>query len=45
MTDRLAALSVLSQHDVPERQRAFEDFYKRFEKDALVIDKWFTIKP
>jgi aminopeptidase N len=44
MTDRLAALSVLSQHDVPERQQAFDDFYKRFEKDALVIDKWFTIQ-
>jgi aminopeptidase N len=44
MTDRLAALSVLSQHDVPQRRQAFDDFYKRFEKDALVIDKWFTIQ-
>jgi len=44
MTDRLAALSTLSQHDVPQRQEAFEDFYKRFEKEALVIDKWFTIQ-
>ncbi len=30
---------------MPERQQAFlDDFYKRFEKDALVIDKWFTIQ-
>ena len=44
MTDRLAALAVLSQHNVPERQQAFDDFYQRFKKDALVIDKWFTIQ-
>ena len=34
MTDRLAALAALSLHDVPERQAAFDDFYKRFENDA-----------
>jgi len=44
MTDRMAALSILSQHDVPERERAFADFYRRYESDALVIDKWFMLQ-
>lgn len=44
MTDRLAALATLSLHDVPARQHAFDDYYKRFESDALVIDKWFQLQ-
>lgn len=44
MTDRLAALATLSQHDVPERQRALADFYARYAADALVIDKWFSLQ-
>ena len=31
-------------HDGAERRAALEDFYKRFENDALVIDKWFTLQ-
>ena len=44
MTDRVAALSTLSQHDVPQREAAFADFYQRYQKDPLVIDKWFTLQ-
>jgi aminopeptidase N len=44
MTDRFAALAVLSQHEVAERDRAFEDFYRRYRSDALVIDKWFSLQ-
>jgi aminopeptidase N len=44
MTDRMAALSVLSQHETPERDRALDDFYRRYENDALVIDKWFSLQ-
>ncbi len=44
MTDRFAALSVLSQHDVPERENALTAFYDQFHDDALVIDKWFTLQ-
>jgi aminopeptidase N len=44
MTDRLAGLAALSLHDTPERQAVLDDFYKRFEKDALVIDKWFMLQ-
>jgi aminopeptidase N len=44
MTDRIAALSTLSHHDVPERQAAFDDFYHRYEGDPLIIDKWFALQ-
>ena len=44
MTDRMAALSTLSLHDVPERARALDDFYRRYESDALVTDKWFSLQ-
>ncbi len=44
MTDRMAALSVLSQHDVPARSEALSDFYKRYESDPLIIDKWMGLQ-
>jgi aminopeptidase N len=44
MTDRQAALGVLTALDVPERQVAFDDFYARYQGDALVIDKWFGLQ-
>jgi aminopeptidase N len=44
MTDRMAALATLSLHDVPERDRALDDFYRRYEAGALVIDKWFSLQ-
>jgi aminopeptidase N len=44
MTDRMAALSTLAQHDVPQREAALADFYRRYQSDALVVDKWFTLQ-
>jgi len=44
MTDRLTALATLSVHDAPERKHAFADFYRRYETDALVVDKWFSLQ-
>ena len=44
MTDRIAALATLSYHDVPERQAALDDFYRRYEGDPLIIDKWFSLQ-
>ncbi|KQT55286.1 MULTISPECIES: aminopeptidase N [unclassified Aureimonas] len=46
MTDRLAALSVLAHRfpEAPETDAALADFYARFEDNALVIDKWFTLQ-
>jgi aminopeptidase N len=44
MTDRMAALTALSLHDGPERERSLTDFYARYATDALVIDKWFSLQ-
>jgi aminopeptidase N len=44
MTDRVAALSALSQHDVPEYPAALDDFYDRFSQQPLIIDKWFALQ-
>jgi aminopeptidase N len=44
MTDRMAALTTLSLHDVPERTQSLEEFYRRYERDPLVIDKWFALQ-
>jgi aminopeptidase N len=44
MTDRLSALKLLADTDFPARTAALEDFYRRYEQDALVIDKWFAVQ-
>jgi aminopeptidase N len=44
MTDRVAALSALMYSDSHERRQALDDFYKRYESQRLVIDKWFSIQ-
>ena len=44
MTDRMAALSLLSDLETPERQSALDDFYDRFKDDALVVDKWYSVQ-
>ncbi len=44
MTDRMAALGVLSQHAVPERERTLAAFEERYRSDPLVLDKWFSVQ-
>jgi aminopeptidase N len=44
MTDVLAALAVLIDIDGPERAAALDAFYRRWERDPLVIDKWFALQ-
>jgi aminopeptidase N len=44
MTDRTAALETLAQHDRPQRMAAFEDFYRRYAGDPLIIDKWLSLQ-
>ena len=44
MTDVLAALAVLIDIDCPERAAALDAFYRRWEDDPLVIDKWFALQ-
>jgi aminopeptidase N len=42
MTDRMAALQILGQHDTAEREAALADFAKRFADEPLILDKWFS---
>ena len=44
MTDRMGALTALALHDVPARRRCLEKFYRKYESDPLVIDKWFALQ-
>ncbi|MBY4895701.1 aminopeptidase N [Cupriavidus sp. AU9028] len=44
MTDRFAALAAMVNSFAPGREAALADFYQRFERDALVIDKWFSLQ-
>lgn len=44
MTDRTAALQILTDISGPEREAAFSDFYRRWKDDHLVIDKWFAFQ-
>jgi aminopeptidase N len=44
MTDRMAALTTLAQHDGPARERALSDFYRLYSDNALVVDKWFAVQ-
>lgn len=44
MTDRQAALAMLSHYPITERERALADFYQRYQHDAQVVDKWFALQ-
>ncbi|MFT5644310.1 MAG: aminopeptidase N [Janthinobacterium sp.] len=45
MTDRAAALTGLIHGSAPEAAaRALHDFHRDFDRDALVIDKWFALQ-
>ncbi len=44
MTDSLAALATLAEHDWPEREAQLEQFYQQWQHDPQVVDKWFAIQ-
>ena len=44
MTDRFSALVTLVHNGASQADAALEDFYTRFENDALVLDKWFAVQ-
>jgi aminopeptidase N len=44
MTDRLAALAALANGSAPGREAALAAFYRDFEQEALVVDKWFMLQ-
>lgn len=44
MTDVMAALHALNNIDCSERSLALESFYKKWQGEDLVIDKWYAIQ-
>lgn len=44
MTDRQGALMVLAGLETPLREELLADFHRRYEGNALVVDKWFSIQ-
>ncbi len=44
MTDRQGALMVLTGLDTAHRTNKLIDFYNRYQGNALVIDKWFSLQ-
>jgi aminopeptidase N len=44
MPDRMAALRLLVDIDIPERQDALDAFHARFKSDPLVLDKWLALQ-
>lgn len=44
MTDEIGALSAISQSQSAERESALQHFYQKYQREKLVIDKWFGIQ-
>ncbi|MFN3231938.1 MAG: aminopeptidase N [Alphaproteobacteria bacterium] len=44
MTDSVAALSILANTEVPQRDEALAEFYERWSGDPLVVDKWLGVQ-
>jgi aminopeptidase N len=44
MTDKVAALGILTDTKTEESKQAFEDFYKTWKHEPLVLDKWFSLQ-
>lgn len=43
-TDRIAALSILTDLDFPDRIATFDRFYERWRPNDLIVDKWLYIQ-
>jgi aminopeptidase N len=44
MTDQMAALTVIVNNPHPARQQCLDSFYRQWQAEALVIDKWFALQ-
>jgi aminopeptidase N len=44
MTDAMAAMTALASSNAVERDDVLAHFYKRWQGNTLVIDKWFTVQ-
>lgn len=44
MTDKIAALAAINDHDSELRKQLFTKFYDNYQSYPLVIDKWFRLQ-
>jgi len=44
MTDALACLNILSAYGKEQREVALAEFYRKWEHEYLVLDKWFRVQ-
>lgn len=44
LTDIIGVLSPLTHLDNKERQEAFKQFYDKYQKEPLVVDKWYSLQ-
>lgn len=44
MTDTIAALTAVVNHDVAERRTLLQSFYDQWKHDPLVMDKWLILQ-
>lgn len=44
MTDQMAALTVIVNNPHPTKQQCLDSFYRQWQAEALVIDKWFALQ-
>ncbi|MDH5377515.1 MAG: aminopeptidase N, partial [Gammaproteobacteria bacterium] len=44
MTDSIAAVGALVDHDCPQRDQVLDQFYQRWQDEQLALDKWFSIQ-
>ncbi len=44
MTDQLAAVSILVNHECEYRQQALDEFYQQWQSDNQVVEKWLAIQ-
>ncbi len=44
MTDVMAALSLIADGTLPQREEILADFRQRWSDDPLVLDKWFSVQ-
>lgn len=44
MTDELAGLGAIVKSNHPNKEKALENFYKKWKHETLVIQKWFALQ-
>lgn len=44
MTDELGALAIVADLELPDTDRALNDFYQKWQNETLVVNKWLSVQ-